>query len=331
MNKILLALLLLSSLSINAQDDLPMEEGAPPVLEESIYADDPATPTTPANISDAPDISKKVDEDNTPKEAMVPMDNPAPGVTPEQSLEAEVKPKRVFNARASHWYSTFGFEAMEYELPFAYVGTKEALKPENRKLYGGRLGLGREFYIGKGLMTSTRLEGYYMGTLFESAKTADPTLQNTDVATTKKSGQIYGFEAVQTLSYLWDIKTKNPFMDTWSNLFLEPFVEAGFGKASAFNKIDYKYDTSPVVLEEHEQNFTDELTNFKMGAGIMLTSNRGFFSYFKVTQNSYDITKRKSRVHTYPDNGTPSRQILTLPNPKIDPIFVYSVGGGYKF
>lgn len=252
-----------------------------------------------------------------------------PPVNPnDQNIEVEIVNDSKFNPRKSHWYTTFGFEAMEYSLPFSYVGEKQKFDPEKRQLYGGRLGFGRELYLGKGFMTSTRLEGYYMGTLFESAKTADPELADETVATVKDAGQIYGGDIVQTLSYMWDFKTKNPLMETWSYLTIEPFVEFGIGKAWAFNKKEYSYKTS--IVEEYDHSYTDELTNVKLGGGINLTSRQGFFLYLKATQNRYDITKRRSKGYYYKDGDSPSpvtTNVLTTQ----DPIMVYSLGGGYKF
>ena len=45
MNKILLALLLLSTFSLYAQDTLPIEEGSQPVLEESFKTNEQMTPS----------------------------------------------------------------------------------------------------------------------------------------------------------------------------------------------------------------------------------------------------------------------------------------------
>lgn len=249
-------------------------------------------------------------------------------VSPNGLVETEVEDNPKFNPRKSHWYTTFGFEAMEYSLPFSYVGAKQKFNTENRQLYGGRLGFGREIYLGKGFMTSTRLESYYMGTLFESAKTADPELENEEVATVKDTGQIYGGDIVQTLSYMWDFKTKNPFMDTWSYLTMEPFVEFGIGKAWAFNKKDYSYNTS--IVEEYDQSFSDELTNTKIGAGINMTSRQGFFLYLKATQNRYDISKRRTKGYFYKD-GEARASVNSNALTSLDPIMVYSLGGGYKF
>jgi hypothetical protein len=246
-----------------------------------------------------------------------------------QIVETEIDDDSKFNPRKGHWYTTFGFEAMEYSLPFLYVGAKQKFNPEKRQLYGGRLGFGRELYLSKGFMTSTRIEGYYMGTLFESAKTADPTLPDEDVATVKDAGQIFGGDIVQTLSYMWDFKTKNPFMDTWAYLTIEPFIEFGIGKARAFNKKDYSYDTG-VVVEEYDQSYNDELNNTKFGGGINMTSRQGYFLYLKATQNRYDISKRRTKGYFYSD-GDARANVSANALTSQDPIMVYSLGGGYKF
>ena len=77
-----------------------------------------------------------------------------------------------FKSRANHWIFNMGFEGMEYQLPFAYDGTKTDFKEENRALFGARMGLGREYYLGAGFLIGARLDGYYLGTLFTKEKTA---------------------------------------------------------------------------------------------------------------------------------------------------------------
>jgi hypothetical protein len=286
----------------------------------------------------AADSAEFVAEDNDKKiqvesEARTPISKPAEAeyvasVDPEQKVVTDFLDKTQFNPRASHWYTTFGFEGMEYDLPFKYVGEKERFNAQKRQLYGGRIGFGGEIHLGGGLMTSTRLEGYYMGTLFESAKTAAPELDDEDVALVKDEGQIFGMDAVQTLSYLWDIKTYNPFMDTHSYLTIEPFIEAGIGRASAWNKKDYFYNADTV--EEYDQSFKDELTNIKFGAGVNFTSNKGMFLYLKATQNRYDITKRTTKGYQYA-NGQTQAAVDPNASTKLDAIMIYSLGGGYKF
>jgi hypothetical protein len=249
--------------------------------------------------------------------------------SPSQLNPQEIEEKHVFKSNEGHWYATFGFEATEYLLPYSYSGLKETFPEEKRKLYGGRLGFGGEIYLGIGFMTSTRVEGYYMGTLFESAQSADPELPDETVATIKDTGQIYGGDIVQTLSFIWELKTKNPLFNEMTYLTVEPFIEGGVGKAWAFNKKDYNYDTDEVV-EEYDQSFNDELTNVKFGGGINFISRQGFFFSLKVTQNRYDITKRRTKGYFYKDGDTKA-PVASNPSTDLDPVMIYSIGGGYKF
>lgn len=298
MKNYILATLLVVSLPLCAQEEAPLE------------------------------LTGEAVESNPPEEKTA--NAPAP-VTADQTMQLEVQEKRAFNPRESHWYTTIAFEAMEYQLPFEYTGAKEKFNKEKRALYGGRIGFGGELYLGAGFMTSTRLEGYYMGTLFESAKTADPEIENEDLATIKDVGQIYGGDIVQTLSFMWELKTKNPLMDEMTYLMVEPFVEAGIGRAWAYNQKDYSWDTGG-VKEEYDQSFTDELTNAKIGGGINFTSRQGFFLTLKVTQNRYDITKRKTKGYYYADGDlSPTPINDSDSNKDLDSIVIYSLGGGYKF
>lgn len=249
----------------------------------------------------------------------------------QESVETEVETDTSFNPRKSHWLTTFGFEGMEYKLPFAFPGQKNKIKEDNYQLYGGRLGFGGELYLGAGFMTSTRVEGYFMGTLFTKAKNAGPDIDNLEFTYTKDSGQIYGGDVVQTLGFLFDMKTKNPFIEEWAYLTVEPFIEAGFGIARAWNKKRYKYDTAPEITENYNHSFYDELTNFKLGVGINFTSSSGYFLTLKATQNRYDISKRKSAGYIHPDGGSRTPLNATIENVDIDPVTIFSLGGGYKF
>ncbi len=326
------------SFSLFSQDDTAIEEVS--VDQELSELDTNSTePTKSEFVAEKPEEVEQTAD--VPEVAPVPKEEFIPPATPEaaekmaiQNIETEVEEKKKFNPYKSHWFSTFGFEAMEYAVPYSFVGEKEKFSEEKRSMYGGRLGLGGELYLGAGFMTSTRVEGFYMGTLFEKAKTADPNLPEEDIATTKNTGQIYGADIVQTLSFIWDIKVKNPFMDTYSRLTLEPFVEAGIGKAWAYNQKEFDYDTNPSGggdKEEYDQSFSDELTNAKVGAGFNLTSSEGFFLYLKATQNRYDITNRRTKGYFYRNGDSPADVDQSNVSTKIDPVMIYSLGGGYKF
>ncbi len=329
MNKLILCLLVIISFPLYSQDDNALElteegvevnpleksEEAASVESSEVVVD--TEEAAPVEVTEAP---------KTVEEIVAPL---AYETKPALITETEVETKKSFSPLESHWYTTVGLEAMEYTLPFSYTGSKESFEEENRNLYGGRIGFGGEIYLGAGFLISTRLEGYYMGTLFESAQTADPELPDEDLATIKDSGQIYGGDIVQSLSFLWELKTKNPIMQTMTYLMVEPFVEIGVGRAWAFNKKDYSYDTGAVV-EEYDQSFNDELTNVRVGGGINFTSRQGFFLFLKATENRYDITKRRTKGYYYSD-GNSSTPVDSEPSTDLGPIMVYSLGGGYKF
>lgn len=240
-------------------------------------------------------------------------------------VSEETKDDRKLNPYKSHWLTTFNFEGMEYKLPLDFEGTSKDFGDDSpMALYGARLGFGGELYLGGGLMTSSRVEGYYMGTAFTRERTAGPEVTDVKFGYTKDTGQIFGVDAVQTLSWLFDLKTKNPFLDEMTYLTLEPFVEAGIGIGRAFLKKRYHYDLT--VQEDYEQSFADELANAKIGAGLQATSSSGFMLFMRVTQNRYEITKRKSKGYNH--NGDIN---FSDDNADMDSITIYSIGGGYKF
>jgi hypothetical protein len=334
MNKLILCLLVLISFPLYSQDDNTLELNEEGVEVNPLEKSEEAAPAESSEVvitteEPAPVEAPAEEVTETPKtveEIVAPL---AYETKPALITETEIETKKSFSPLESHWYTTVGFEAMEYTLPFSYTGSKESFDEENRNLYGGRLGFGGEIYLGAGFLISTRVEGYYMGTLFESAQTADPELPDEDLATIKDAGQIYGGDIVQSLSFMWELKTKNPIMQTMTYLMVEPFVEIGVGRAWAFNKKDYSYDTGAVV-EEYDQSFNDELTNVRVGGGINFTSRQGFFLFLKATENRYDITKRRTKGYFYSD-GNASTPVNSEPSTDLGPIMVYSLGGGYKF
>lgn len=253
------------------------------------------------------------------------MDTPAL-VTEDITIE------RIHNPRKSHWLSTFGFEGSKYDVPFSFSGQEKSFKPNQQELWGGRIGFGGEIYLGAGFNTVSKVEGYYMGTLFSRVLNAGPEDDDIEFAYSKRTGHIYGVDASQSIGFMFDMKTKNPFMDEWAYLTVEPYVEAGIGMARAYNRVNYSYDTGPGnVQERYKSSVNDELLNARIGAGINFTSTSGYFLFLKATVNRYDITERKTKTYTQA-NGTPGSSVETTDkNAKIDPVTVYAIGGGYKF
>ena len=244
----------------------------------------------------------------------------------------EAVENRNFNPYKSHWLFSLGFEGLKYEVPFEFAGVEKTISPKDQELWGGRLGIGGELYLGAGFMTATKLEGYYVGTLFARRLNAGPDDEDEEFAFTKRTGQVYGFDLSQSLGYLFNMKTKNPIMDEWTYLTVEPFIEAGIGIARAYNRIHYDYNTGPADTDEgYRHTIEDELVNARFGGGINFTSNQGYFFFMKAYVNTFDITKRKNEIYTRENQQASQRDSFTEKDVKIDPITSYSIGGGYKF
>lgn len=251
-------------------------------------------------------------------------------------LRTEAAPEREFTPNKSHWLMTFGFEGLKYDVPFEFTGERRMILPGERELWGGRLGLGGEIFLGAGFITTTRVEGYFLGTLFARRENAGPEDSDEEVGFSKNSGQVYGIDITQSLGYMFSFKTKNPFMDEWTSLTVQPYIEAGVGRGWAYNRVNYQYDTGPAagpsqVQEDYRSTMSDELVNARFGAGINLISNQGFFFYMKAFVNNFTISKRKIETVSRPDDGSFTSNTSTLNNVTIDPITTYALGGGYKF
>ena len=75
----------------------------------------------------------------------------------------------------------------------------------------------------------------------------------------------------------------------------------------------------------------DDLLNARVGGGFILTSKQGFFLNLKATINRFEITQRKLQGFTQ-ENGQASTPIsYTQKNASMDPVVIYTLGGGYKF
>ncbi len=306
-----------------------------------------APPEIPAEeateITDLPEATETpnpiADEDQRPEEKPEPEtivdQTPPPSIsTPVITTEAP-EDDRYIKHRKSHWITSFAFEGMKYELPFGFEGERKNFRDKDQELWGGRLGVGGQLYLGGGFFTTSMVETYYVGNVTQDVQVADPDVEDEEAGTVKRTGGLYGAEVSQNLGYIFEFRTKNPFMDEWAYLTFEPFVEAGLGVARAYNAVHYDYDTGPTgsgVQEKYKKRIRDELTNARIGAGFNITGRSGFFMTAKVTINRYDILKREVDSYTKQDNGTVSNpDTIEDKDVKIDPITMFSIGGGYKF
>ncbi len=318
-----------AELTNKSAGDTPVVEEPATTAEEPTEMADSAPESVPTPNPIADEDQPKEEPKEEPK-SIVDQTPPPEFSTPVITTEAP-KDDRYINHKKSHWLTTFGFEGLKYELPFEFRGRKKNFKDRDQELYGARLGLGGQLYLGAGFFTTSKVEGYYNGTLFTKIQNAGPEDDDEDVAGLKRTGGIYGAEVSQQLGFILEFRTKNPFMDEWAYLTMEPFVEAGIGVAQAYNSVNYYYDSAGVIDEGYRQKISDKLTNAKIGAGFNLTGRSGFFMYARATVNRYDIIERKTRTYVKQDQQAPVNTKDTIKDAKIDPVTIFALGGGYKF
>ena len=225
-----------------------------------------------------------------------------------------------FNPRAAHWIGQFNFEQANLEFPFTFAGATKNYNDRRLSLYGMRAGFGRELYIPGGFLLGGRLDAYYLGTLFTSEKTVSGA-DNIVVRAEKTVGQMYGGEAVAHLGWMFDYLTENP-LGEMGYFSLEIFGEAGLGVGRSYARTQYESKISPV--EYYRAMIEDEFTSQTVSAGFNILSNTtGFFMTLKGSRLDRDVTKRKYRKLGDPDT--------TVEDPAVDPVYVFTLGGGYKF
>ncbi len=333
MNKLIICVFLLISFSLFAQEtselqspDDTVDINALSEPEEKVEEKVEEAPVLEAQkvIEEAPVVEEKPIISEIKKGPQ--------NIFPSMVTETVVEEDKDFKQRKSHWVSTFAFEHSSYELfPSDYeFNGKKNFDKETNQLWGGRLGFGGEIYLGAGFITRSLVEGYYIGSLFSQVLNGGSQDEDIKFAYTKKTGQILGADVSQSLGWMFDLKTKNPFLDQMTFLNVELFVEAGLGKGWAYNRLNYSYDLG-TTDESIKLRTRDDFTNARTGAGINFTSNQGFFLTMKVTANRYDISKRKIDGYIQENGQGQTTVNESLTDAKVDTVMIYSLGGGYKF
>lgn len=342
MNKFIILVLLTFSISIFAQSSGPVDEtvesspieNANTSVPEPEMTDSATGSTIDESVVEGPPADVAVE---TQTEVAPDVTRPSPlKTTPSLVTETEVDTNKRFNARSNHFLWGFGFEQTKYNVvpkTFEFDGRKD-FKNEDIELWGGRLGVGGELYLGLGFITRSMIEGYYAGTLFSRILNGGAEAEDVEFAYTKRTAQIVGVDASQSFGWMFDLKTKNPFMDEWAHLTIETFLEAGVGKAWAYNRTNYSYDTGTAptaARESYKLTVRDDILNARFGGGFHMASSQGFFLNLKAIINTYDITQRNSKGFIQ-ENGNASTPINDKDkNAKIEPTLTYTLGGGYKF
>lgn len=367
MTKIILICLLVSLSAFAQKDELTLESStAPTVVEDGSDMTDTLL-EEPTEAPDSPDITENVNPSANDLPAAIPESAPetAPEVaTPNPTKEGpqgEMEPEKIaeekkevisspaertpvitteapkddrfINHHKSHFLTTFGFEGMKYNLPFAFEGTKRNIRERDQELYGARLGLGGQIYLGYGFFTTSTVEAFYLGTLFTKSQEAGPQVDGAEAGFVKRTSGFFGGDVSQSFGRIFEFRTKNPILEEWVHLTFEPFVEAGLGVGQSYNKVKYRYDTgSGGTREDYKRTIRDTLTNARVGAGFNMTSRSGFFLQVRATVNRFDISKRKIDTYERQNQGAGTQSPTeTDKSAKMDPVTVFTIGGGYKF
>jgi hypothetical protein len=228
------------------------------------------------------------------------------------------------NALKSQWIFSLGAEQSRYYLPWDYTSPSKNFRHKGRTLSGGRFTFGREFSLFAGLIASTKIEGYYLGTLFTKAETGGQEA-GIDITQTKRTGQLAGADVVLSLGYSFPMSFRDLFIGQMNYLRFEPYVEIGTGRAWAFNKLYYTDIRDGG--REYEHIFSDVLLNSRLSIGFNLTSLSNYFMYVRATANDFTISERT--IDRRVDGA--SDPTIKQTDAKMAPVMIYAVGGGYKF
>ena len=311
--------------------DAPLVEETTPVASEAVPALVESAPLVTEDVPVAEEVAAPIVEATPTPVVEEKVQLPAPAAVSKTVVDQD---DVEFNHRKSNWVSMFGFETVKYTLPLEFTGASDYFKEKERDLYGARLGFGREFYLGWGFLLQGRLDGYYMGTLFEGIQTADPEFPGTEISNEKDTGSYYGADAVAHLGWMFDYKTKNIFLGDMTYMAMELFVEAGVGKGASYQRKEYNFDADSV--DQYDFIMQDEFTTNSIAAGInILSTSSGFFLNLKATQVNISLDKRKIREKKL-EGGAPGSSAgafvkRTDNDADIDPVTIIAVGGGYKF
>jgi hypothetical protein len=237
---------------------------------------------------------------------------------------AEPPAEKEFKLRESHWNVNISADGMRYPtLNFDYEGERKDFRDSERGLTGGKVGLGRDFYLGANLFFGLKVEGFYYGINQKDEKKAGPTYADTIVRVAKHLGQYYGGDVAATLSTTFEFKTKNPFLGDMSSLACEPFIELGLGSGRGWNRLDYKDNAN---TETYKYIAEDKITSSKWGGGFnIIHTTTGYYLSVKALFINMDLT-RDTREKK--NAGTETR---VLDQSITDSVFVGSVGGGYRW
>lgn len=244
-------------------------------------------------------------------------------------LAAKIEDDGSFNSRKAHWVTTFAGQHVRYRLPLQRAGfPNKTFNHSKDWLYGPSLGFGREVYVPGGFLVGGRIDGYYLATAFNETTTAQPNIA-IKYAGAKHNAAMYGGEAVGHFGWMMDFKGHNPIMDEDSYLALELFGEAGVGGGNTSTHAHY-YDKSSSPSQYYDMTARERFISHTVTAGLnLLSTTSGFFLTLRGTR--FDQASVHLNQHGYEGPKSSRTTFSSSSSTKRDPIFIYTLGGGYKF
>ncbi|MFA7613253.1 MAG: hypothetical protein WCY48_03385, partial [Candidatus Caldatribacteriota bacterium] len=238
-------------------------------------------------------------------------------------LGREMDKTHIYNPNKSNWVSIFGLEAQGLPVERNYSGQNKSFSNKDEVLTGARIGIGRDFYLGKGFVTRTQIEGYFVGTLFEPKKSVGG--GDLERSFSQKQGNIWGGEVSQVLSYITEFNAPAFMLDHKIKMYFEPFIEAGIGMGKSFFRFNYQMRTDS-LNEDYRTQIDNSFVSQKFSVGINLIAQNGYFFTMKASQVAHQISDSKSFERV---NGV--KRDLDQKNDTVNLAFSYYLGGGYRW
>lgn len=205
-------------------------------------------------------------------------------------MEFGTKDFKSKKLRDSKWIFDTGANFVQYPTTLPeFTGTHESVKKDSQaNIYGLTLGFGREFFLGAGVSTTVKLNGFYSKTLEKNVGQAAEDV-DIDLAEKYDVNMVYGTDATISLNYLFENSIVN----------VQPFVE--FGAGTGASRIEKKYSFRGVTGSATASNpelydiAMEETFNYaKTSVGLNFISNSGIVSYIKATRLGLNVSSRET-------------------------------------
>ncbi|MGK0368117.1 MAG: hypothetical protein ACI9QD_001258, partial [Thermoproteota archaeon] len=222
----------------------------------------------------------------------------------------------------------FEMTGLQYSPKISFVSKKEdvnrALQKENEVLPGINIGYAREMRIGKGFSWSFKLGGFYNKGWDEQVDIASADL-DVAVKNLKKDMSVYGGETMVSLNYQF-----NAF-----GLTMQPFLQAGFGRALSKTNVSYEYELS-TLIENYKDTIDEDINFAKFGLGLNFISNSGIYSYIALHQHNFEVINRKTDGTALSSTNVSSPGSATATKTdnavsEASKYYAFTLGFGYRF